>query len=196
MGDLKAEPIEGGGFMKRVLLMTVCIALLTGCATTQMLKPEQPPELAAKPDSALLVIVRDTFIGGGIVFWNYLDGRFIGETMGKTYFITHVPPGMHYVVAATENTGVAHLDFQAGKHYFLRQGVTIGVWRARTSGFFPMTAAEAHQAISGCTYTELDSSKTFPDMEPDLYQQAIEEYHAGVKVNPEGYKELLEYKGE
>ena len=182
--------------MKRVLLMTVCIALLTGCATTQMLKPEQPPELTAKPDSALLVIVRDAFIGGGIVFWNYLDGRFIGETMGKSYFITHVPPGMHYVVGATENTGVAHLDFQAGKHYFLRQGVTMGVWRARTSGFFPMTAAEAQQAISGCTYTELDRNKSFPDMEPDLYQQAIIEYHAGVKENPEGYKELLEYKGE
>ena len=182
--------------MKRVLLITVCIALLSGCATTQMLKPEQPPELAAKPESALLVIVRDTFIGGGIVFWNYLDGQFIGETMGKSFFITHVPPGIHYVVAATENTGVAYLDFQAGKHYFLRQGVTMGVWRARTSGFFPMTAADAQKAINSCTYTELDSSKSFPDMEPDLYQKAIEEYNTGVKENPEGYKELLEYKGE
>ncbi len=182
--------------MKRVLLMTVCIALLTGCATTQMLKPEQPPELAAKPDSALLVIVRDSFLGGGIVFWNYLDGKFIGETMGKSYFITHVAPGMHYVVAATENTGVAYLDFQAGKHYFLRQGIAMGVWRARTSGFFPMTAADTQKAITSCTYTELDGNRTFPDMDPSLYQQAIEEYTAGVKENPEGYKELLQYQGE
>jgi Protein of unknown function (DUF2846) len=182
--------------MKRVLLTTVCIALLTGCATTQMLKPEHPPELAANPDSALLVIVRDTFLGGGIVFWNYLDDQFIGETMGKSYFITHVPPGSHYVVAATENTGVAYLDFQAGKQYFLRQGVTMGLWRARTSGFFPMAAVDAQKAIKSCTYTELDSSKTFPDMEPALYQKAIEEYHTGVTENPEGYKELLEYRGE
>ncbi|MCB2148921.1 MAG: DUF2846 domain-containing protein [Deltaproteobacteria bacterium] len=182
--------------MKRALMVTICIALLTGCATTQMIKPEQPPELAAKPDSALLVIIRDTFLGGGIVFWNYLDGKFIGETMGKSYFITHVPPGRHYVVAATENTGIADLDFQAGRHYFLRQGIAMGVWRARTSGFFPMTAVDAEKAIKSCTYMELDSSKTFPDMEPALYQKAIEEYHAGVKENPEGYKELLEYKGE
>jgi hypothetical protein len=182
--------------MKRILLLTVCIALLTGCATTQMLRPEQPPELAAKPDSALLVIVRDTFLGGGIVFWNYLDGKFIGETMGKSYFVTQVPPGKRYVVSATENTGVAHLDFKAGRHYFLRQGVTIGVWRARTSGFFPLTAAEAQEAIAACTYTELDSSKTFPDMEPALYRQAIEEYNTGVKENPEGYQALLQYQGE
>jgi hypothetical protein len=182
--------------MKRVLLLMVCIALLTGCATTQMIKPEQPPELAATSDSALLVIVRDTFLGGGIVFWNYLDGKFIGETMGKTYFITHVQPGEHYVVSATENTGVVHLDFQAGKHYFLRQGVTMGLWRARTSGFFPMTSEEVQKAVQNCTYLQLDTSKTFPDMEPALYQKAIEEYHAGVKENPDGYKELLEYKGE
>lgn len=182
--------------MKRVLLSMVCIVMLTGCATTQMLKPENPPSLTVTADSALLVIVRDTYLGGGIVFWNYLDGKFIGETMGNTYFVTPVQPGKHYVVSATENTGVAHLDFKAGKQYFLRQGVTIGLWRARTSGFFPMTAKEAQEAIKGCTYVELDRRKPFPDMEPALYQKAVEEYTAGVKENPEGYKALLDYEGE
>ena len=182
--------------MKRIILLMVSMALVAGCATTQMIKPEQPPEFAATSDSALLVIVRDTFLGGGIVFWNYLDAKFIGETMGKTYFMTRVQPGEHYVVSATENTGVAHLNFQAGKHYFLRQGVTMGLWRARTSGFFPMTAEETKKAVRNCTYLQLDTSKTFPDMEPALYQKAIEEYNSGVKENPDGYKELLEYKGE
>jgi len=182
--------------MKRIVLVLVCMALLSGCATTQMLKPVQAPDLAPKPDMALLVIVRDAFLGTGIVFWNYLDGKFIGETMGRTYFITPVPPGEHYVVAATENTGIAHLNFEAGKRYFLNQGIAMGLWRARTSGFFPMTAADAQKAIQKCSYLELDSSKPFPDMDPALYQKAIEEYEDGVKNNPEGYKELLEYKGE
>ena len=182
--------------MKRTLIFIVCIVWLTGCATTQMIKPETPPELTAAPDSALLVIVRDSFLGGAIVFWNYLDGKFIGETMGKTYFVTQVPPGEHYVVSATENTGIAHLNFEAGKHYFLRQGIAMGLWRARTSGFYPMTSEEAHAAVKNCTYLKMDPNKTFPDMEPALYQKAIEEYHAGVKDHPEAYKELLEYKGE
>ncbi len=182
--------------MKRIAMLAVCLVLLAGCATTQMIKPEQPPSLAAKPDSATLVIVRDTFFGGALVFWNYLDGRFIGETMGNTYLVTEVEPGAHYVVSATENTGVAHLDFESGKRYFLRQGVTIGVWRARTSGFFPMTAQEAQEAIQDCTYLALDPEKTFPDMEPDLYRKAIEEYETGVRENPESYQELLRYRGE
>ncbi len=72
----------------------------------------------------------------------------------------------------------------------------MGVWRARTSGFFPMTAEEAQKAVRNCTYLKLDTSKTFLDMEPALYQKAIEEYHVGVQEYPDGYKELLEYKGE
>ncbi len=182
--------------MKRTLLSMICLVILSGCATTNMIKPEQPPALTAKPDSALLVIVRDTFLGSGIVFWNYLDGKFIGETMGNTYIVADVAPGEHYVVSATENTGIAHFDFQKGKHYFLRQGVTMGMWRARTSGFYPMTTKEAQKAIEGCSYLQVDPSKTFPDMETVLYQNAIKEYHAGIKEDPAGYKELLEYSGE
>jgi hypothetical protein len=182
--------------MKRLALLIVCLALITGCATTQMLKGEQPPALTAKPDKALLVIVRDAWFGNAIVFWNYLDGKFIGETMGKTYFVTDVPPGEHYVVAATENTGIAHLDFEPGKRYFLREGIAMGVWRARTSGFSPMTAAEAQESIRDCTYLKLDPGKPFPDMEPELYKTAIEEYEADVKENPQDYKDMLQYKGE
>jgi hypothetical protein len=182
--------------MKRFILLMVCISLLAGCATTQMLKPEQPPALAATSDSALLVIVRDAWMGNAIVFWNYLDGKFIGETMGKTYFVTQVPPGEHYLVGSTENTAVAHFDFQAGKKYFLRQGVTMGLWRARTSGFYPLTAQEAQEAVQSLTYLQLDATKPFPDMDPALYKTAIDEYQAGVKENPDGYKALLEYTGE
>jgi hypothetical protein len=182
--------------MKRVVLMLICVAFLAGCATTQMLQPEKPPTLAAAPDSALLVIVRDAWVGSAIVFWNYLDGKLIGETKGKTYIVAKVAPGPHYVVGATENTGVAHFDFQAGKRYFLRQGIAMGLWRARTSGYTPMTSQEAQEAIKNCAYLELDPKAEAPNMDPALHQKAIDEYNAGVKENPDGYKELLQYKGE
>jgi hypothetical protein len=181
--------------LKNTMVLLVCILLLSGCASTHMPKPEARPELAPQSDSATLVIIRDTWFGGGIVFWNYLDGKLIGETMGNTYFVSYIPPGPHYVVSVTENTGIAHFDFQPGKIYYLRQGVTMGGWRARTSGFFPLTPDEAVEAIKGCTYLEYDPKKGGEDMNPQHYQQAIQEYHADVQANPAGYKELLEYKG-
>jgi hypothetical protein len=33
-------------------------------------------------------------------------------------------------------------------------------------------------------------------MKPDIYNKAIEEYEFGIKNYHDGYKELLEYKGE
>ena len=182
--------------MKRFVMLMICGALLAGCATTQMLKPEQRPELVAKPDKALLVIMRDTYFGGAIVFWNYLDGQFIGETMGNTYFITDVDPGQHYVVVETENTCAADLTFEAGKRYFLREGIAMGIWRARTSGFSPVGAEEAMKSAKDLTYLERDPNGQLKDMDPKVYKTAIEEYEADVKANPDAYKEMLQYKGE
>jgi len=181
--------------MKKFALAAICIFLLTGCATGNMVIRDTKPEISVKPDSATLVIIRDTSLGFAIVFWNYLDGKLIGETKGKSYFATDVMPGKHYVVVTTENTAVAHLDFQPGKIYYLREGVIMGVWRARTNGFEPLTHDQAMESIKACKYLELDASKVAEDLDPQLYKKAIEEYHLEVKQNPEGFKAILEYKG-
>jgi hypothetical protein len=59
-----------------------------------------------------------------------------------------------------------------------------------------MTAAEAQESIRDCTYLKLGPDKPFPDMEPELYKTAIEEYEADVRENPQDYKDMLQYKGE
>lgn len=181
--------------MKKILALALLILLLSGCATGIMVKRDTKPEITAQPDAATLVIIRDTFFGGAVTFWNYLDGKFIGETQANTYFVTPVKQGPHYVVVATENTAVAHIDFQPGKIYFLHEGVIMGVWRARTSGFEPMTYEKAMESIRGCTYQEIDPSKPVEDMDPELYKKAIAEYEAEVKENPAGFKAMLEYRG-
>ena len=160
-----------------------------------MVVSDRHPEIVARPDTATLVIIRDTWLGSAIVFWNYLDGKLVGETQGNTYFITSVRPGPHYVVVASENTGVAHFDFQAGKRYYLREGVTVGMWWARTTGFSPLNPQEAGEAIKGCKYLEYDPKKGGEDMDPKLYQQAIDEYLADVKQNQPAFRAMLEYKG-
>ena len=181
--------------MKKSILIISFIILLASCATTHMAKPEKAPDLSFSPDKATLVIIRESWVGGAIVFWNYLDGKLIGETMGQNYFVTPVTPGSHYVVVATENTCVAHFDFKSGKTYFLGEGVTMGVWRARTSGFYPMTQEDATKAIKNCSYLEYDPKTGQEDMDPKLYQQAIDEYLKDVKENPDAFKDILKSDG-
>lgn len=181
--------------MKRSVLIISLLFLLAGCGTTHMTKPDKVPDAIFQPDKATLVIIRELWLGGGIVFWNYIDEKLIGETMGQTYFITPVTPGPHYVVVATENSAVAHFDFKPGKTYFLREGVIMGNQRARTSGFYPMTPEEAGKAMKDCTYLEYDFQTGEENMDPQLYQQAIDEYTKEIKDNPEGFKDILDYEG-
>lgn len=197
--------------MKCFIKLIVCVFVLGGCAATPMLKPAQTPNFTPNQDVAQLVVMYDTYAGEELVFQNYLDGKFIGEASGKTYFVTHVPPGKHYVVStydnqfppgkrhsvsATENAGVVQLDFEAGKSYFLRKEVTKVPWRAEIAGFYPITSQEARQAVNDCTYLELNPTKKVSDMSSEQYQAAIEKYQANVKDSPENYQKLIEYKGE
>ena len=43
---------------------------------------------------------------------------------------------------------------------------------------------------------EYDPKTGQEDMDPQLYQQAIDEYHKDVKENPDAFKEILEYDGD
>ena len=181
--------------MKKLVMVLICLVALSGCATTHMTKLDEAPPLISDPDQATLVIIRETFFGGGVVFWSYLDGKLIGETLGHNYFVTSVTPGPHYLVIATENTCVALFDFKAGKTYFLGQGIAMGIWRARTSGFYPMTPEDAAKAMKSCSYIAYDPKTGGEDMDPNLYQQAIDEYLVDVKENPDAFKDILEYDG-
>lgn len=181
--------------MKRLFFPLLLLFLISGCATTSMNKLDQAPNLAPHDDRATLVIIRDTFFGGPIVFWHYLDGKLIGETQGQSYFVTPVAPGPHYVVVTSENTAVARFDFKAGKTYYLGEGVTMGVWRARTSGFYPMTKEAAVEAMKAGSHLEYNAAQGGQDMDATLYRQAVDEYVEDVKANPEAFKEILAYDG-
>lgn len=181
--------------MRKIFALLVVVFIFFGCAATSMIAPERQPNLETAADKATVVIIRDAFIGNAVVFWNYVDGKFIGETKGKTYIVTQVTPGKHYLVVTTENTAVAQIDFKPGRIYYLREGIAIGIWRAHTSGFSPMTPQEAKEAMNSCTYWEIDPKNSVGDMDPKLYEQAIADYHVEVKQNPEGFKDILLYQG-
>ena len=181
--------------MKKTLALLAVVFILSGCAATSMIAPERQPNLSPSVDKATVVIIRDAFMGNAIVFWNYIDGKFIGETKGKTYIVTQVNPGKHYLVVTTENTAVAQIDFKPGRIYYLREGIAMGIWRARTSGFSPMTPQEAKEAMNSCTYWEVDPKSSIGDMDPKLYEKAIADYHLEVQQNPEGFRDILLYQG-
>lgn len=157
---------------------------------------DRKPSIVAKAGKAVLVIVRTTSFGNRVAIENYLDRKMIGQTKGKSYFITQVNPGQHYVMSHAENWATARIKFEAGKIYFLDQGIYMGVWMART-GFSPMTAKEGLKQIneSGCTYRVLNTRDPGEDMSKKDFNEAKAEFEKEVHNDPGRHKNTLEYRG-
>jgi hypothetical protein len=49
--------------------------------------------------------------------------------------------------------------------------------------------------MKNCKYLEYDPKTGQEDMDPKLYQQAIDEYQEDVKKNPDSFKDILNYDG-
>lgn len=180
--------------MKRLLAAVVIALLLSGCAG-YMAPAEKPSDLTGKTDKAILLIVRDTFFASESVFQNYLDGRLIGDTTGKTWFLTEVSPGPHYIVTVGGKSVIALIDFKPGKIYGLRQTVTMGPWRAHPLSLWPMSYAEVLEVTRDCTYLEFIPGMGGKDMDPASYKGIVDKYNAEMKNNPELYRAQKEYSG-
>jgi hypothetical protein len=184
-----------GSFIVYVALMLAL--LLVGCSPKHMVTMDIKPPLAARPDMALLIIVRTTSMyGGGEVFDNYLDGKMIGQTAGKGYFMTDIAPGSHYIMAHAQNWVVARMNFEAGKVYILNQWVIYGFPRART-GFSAMTAEDSMKHISerGSDYFMYNKSTPGEDMSARDFEELKNNFEKEVKEEPDRHKDTLEYRG-
>jgi hypothetical protein len=180
-----------------LLVLLTLPFFLIACGPKHMITQDVRPPLVAKSDKALLVIVRTMgFYAKRAVFDNYLDKIMIGQTQGKSYFITDVAPGEHYVMGHAENWSSARINFEAGRIYILHQLIFPGAWTIRT-GFSPMTAEVGLEQIyeSGCDYFVYDTNNPGEDMSEDNYQKAKEDFENEVKEDPGRHKNTLEYRG-
>ena len=178
--------------MKKLLVVFILLHILTGCAATHMIVADKKPDLSVK-NNATLVIVRDQTLPV-IVIWNYLDNKLIGETKGKMYFIARVRPGLHYVIAESENITVVQMNFEAGKVYYIHQDIWPGGWRANT-GLSVLSQTEAVKAMKDCEYWEYNPKNPGKDIDPDKYSQGVKDYNIDVQKNPVAYKPFLQYPG-
>jgi hypothetical protein len=182
-------------FMPKWFALFVLLILpvfLGGCVSgIHMIAKEGKPAISAKSNKALLVIIRTTSFGSGYVVDNYLDGKMIGQTQGKMFFITEVTPGVHYVISHADNTDTARLKFESGKIYLLQQGIFPG-WNI-TTRFSPITVDEFAQQVKEATYVVYDTQHPGKDMSDKDFKEAKDDFEKEVK-NGE-HKDVLQIKG-
>ncbi len=182
--------------MKRIemLALLTLFLILDACITgTNMIAKDIKPPLITKSNMAALVIIQPDSFGGGYVVNNYLDGKQIGQTQYKSYFVTDVMPGKHYLTSEADNKDTVRINFEPGRIYFLQQGIYPG-WNANTR-FSPMTPEEAKREIQEDVYYVYDSGKPGKDMSEKDHKKEVAAFEKENKEDPERYRDILNYKG-
>jgi hypothetical protein len=186
---------ESTPFVPKWFALCVLLILpvfLGGCASgIHMIAKEGKPAISAKSNKALLVIIRTTsFVWGNIVN-NYLDGKMIGQTQGKMFFVTEVTPGVHYVISHADNTDTARLKFETNRIYLLQQGIFPG-WNI-TTRFSPMTIEEFAKEVQEANFVVYDTQHPGKDMSEKDFKEAKDDFEKEVKSGE--HKDILQIKG-
>ena len=144
--------------MTRAFLMVVALAL-AGCAGPgSMQKADQAP--AVKPDQALIVFMRSTFVGSAVsasVFdVTSKDTKFVGIVNNGTKVGYYVPPGQHTFMVVSEAADFMQATVAAGKTYYALVTPRMGMWKARFS-LKPVRGSE----LGGSDFAGWDSGTQF-----------------------------------
>jgi Protein of unknown function (DUF2846) len=121
--------------MKIVSVFTLAaIILVSGCASVEMAsKAESEKVKEFNPPSqgnAGVYVYRDSFVGKALKKDIWIDGKCIGESAPDVFFYTEVEGGKsHKVDTESEfSPNTLELVFEAGKKYFIRQFIKMGVF--------------------------------------------------------------------
>jgi hypothetical protein len=147
-----------------------------------------------KPAKAVLVIMRTGSFYGDTDIKNYLDGKYIGGNKDNCYFMTDVKPGAHYVTADGGNKDTVRMNFEAGRIYFLRQGVAPGVFRSFTQ-YSPMTLQDALHEAQAIDYVVYDIQHPGNDLSREDYEKEKKDYQEEAKKDPSHGRDIAQYNG-
>jgi hypothetical protein len=131
---------RGFKVFKKITLATLlaAAALQAGCATTELVpmarvdQDAKAKSFSTKLGKAKVYVYRNQMLGPNARMSVVLDGESLGRTVAKTYVVAEVEPGKHTLESKAENDSKLEFDAQAGKNYFVRQGVLEGTLSAKT----------------------------------------------------------------
>lgn len=179
----------------RTIIGLGLVLMITSCGGFFMLiKKEQPNEIQPTEGKATLVIYRGTSFGWAVKIDNFLNEKFIGQTKGKSYFITVADPGQYYLIGASENNSCAKLNLEAGKVYYLLQAIYPGFMFART-GFVGSNPDDFQKDKPDLTFFECCTGDDLPTIDKDTYEVTIADHEEEMKNDPERHEDTSNLKG-
>ena len=176
--------------MRKTLSLAVSVLSLLGCTPLVMVRQAAEPSLKPAADKATLVLFRSKGVGGSATVSTYVDGKFIGQTRGKSYFVAPIDPGAHHLTSIADNKTVSKVTLEPGKVYYVRQDTPFG-----QASFNGTSASEFEREKGEMDYFVRDSTQPEPLLDAQTHQHLLAEYDEEVKKDPARVKDMLELQG-
>jgi hypothetical protein len=101
-------------------------------ASTLVVFTRDHPVAEAKPDKALLYVVRPAGSGAVVKTFFFSDDETLGINQGSSYFFAQVAPGKHVFWSNSETPDALELNVDAGQVYYIEQHVDLNTLHLRT----------------------------------------------------------------
>ena len=144
--------------MKKIILTLTALTLLAGPLTFAgdlytKHKKSEPTFGEPAQGMALVYVIRPSTMGAAVKTWAFFDEELIGVTRGRGYTFAHVPPGERLVWSKDENTFALSVNIEAGKTYYFKQQIMMGIGKARAK-LVPIDEATAAKLMRKCGWAE------------------------------------------
>lgn len=116
------------------LILLSTILLVSGCASVDMASKAESVKAkefnSPSQGNAGVYIYRDSFVGKALKKDVWINGKCVGESAPDVFFYTEVEGGKtHKIDTESEfSPNTLELMFEAGKNYFIRQFIKMGVF--------------------------------------------------------------------
>ncbi len=116
--------------------------------------------LTAPNDKALVYILRPSKVGFIMGMKIFVNEKPFGKTKGGKFLYGFFDPGTYVFLSKAENKKEIHLVLEAGKTYYLKQQVKMGIASART-GLERLRDAEGMKALKKCKLSKFQVEPYF-----------------------------------
>jgi len=149
-----------------ILLFGAIAGVFSGCATGRNTLPDPTAKYEARPDQALVILMRPSGVGGAIssAIFDATGNRneLIAAIGPKEKVAYYCPPGDRLFMVISENADFMEAKLEAGKIYYAVATPRMGVWKARFSLHpfkanhaekeFRLDSAELRQWLTACHF--------------------------------------------
>lgn len=87
----------------------------------------------APADKAIVYVVRPGSAAARIQTRLSVNGAWVGGNYANNYFFLTLDPGEHYFCSEAQDRSTVALTVQPGRIYYLRQAVTTGMMKSKSS---------------------------------------------------------------